>query len=617
MHITPSFQLTCPPPPAWDAHQGALFASDGRPTPSPSDEKVLQARVERLLDDVCVPASHRPSFMHALCAGVPVDPGFILCLSAPGSAERWQARVDAFDPSDESAASASVRARASALLRRAEATRSWPRSAITVLRRQRTESGAFDLATFSPLPPLLRPWRHILHTVAMQTRALLYDAFAKPADVSSRGKMCSVVVLGCFRMHFDFEARDIHVDQLGASRWNRVPNAIADLLQPLPNDAWCRGFALRLRRPVRVALGKSWGDDEIREAGFGWLADVVKKLTIDSGLLEHVRDLLREAYPCDPQIVRDALACTIDYRPHQGLTTQDYVAAWRNAEILRTRVAEAPELAAVWGLGVRAGYLKSHDDYDVLRRLFQSWEVTPVGWKLLIRHARQLYRPLIGSTSSAKGGLNTLACYVCLLQRIQSREPLPFPLAKALFAPYWFSEDLDLYELPLGLIRGATERIKGAMALGSLELFIEHEFVPVLGWIARAEPTFDSNQQCASWNWFFTRYQQWCKSERRKREDCRWESGIDGLRWRGFHITPIRDSVTLWSDGEQMRMCLNTYEEDCVMGRYIIYVVRAAGRMRPVAHIGLHLNADGTAEFDQVRGFANSPVEPALAQYAR
>ncbi len=65
-----------------------------------------------------------------------------------------------------------------------------------------------------------------------------------------------------------------------------------------------------------------------------------------------------------------------------------------------------------------------------------------------------------------------------------------------------------------------------------------------------------------------------------------------------------------------MRTCLNTYAEYCSKGTYLVYAVRAKGRSRPVAHIGLCLDGDVNAELDQVCGFANSNVEPALAEYA-
>lgn len=617
MHMTPSFQLTCPPRPAWDAEQTTLFALDGRPTPSSSDAEILQGLLAGFLESARVPASHRASFTHALCDGAPIDPGFIVRLGSPGRRQRWRDLVKAIDPSDKTGGTASVRARANALIAQAEATRTWPRRAITVLRRQRTKSGAFDLSTFPQLPPHLRPWRHALHAMAMQTRALLYEAFGKPAVVTSSGTVRTVVVLGCICLVFDQARRDIRVGQLGPSGWNRLPNATANLLQPLPDDAWCRQFSRRLSQPIRVMLGASWSDEKVREGCFNWLADVVQQLATRSKLMEHVRDLLRRAYPCDPQLIRDALTCTIDYRRHQGLTTREYVAAWRNAEILRSRVAEAPQLASVWALAVRAGYLKVDDGYGVLRNLFQDWGVTASGWQLLIRRVRQLYRPLIRSTDDPRYGCAELVRYVRLLQRGQWREPMPFVLANALFAPYWFSRELDPSQLPLRLVRAALERIKGPMPLGALDSFIEQELIPVLGWISRAKPAFDNNQQRAPWRWFFTHYEQWCETERLKRDGRRWTTGLDGLRWRRFEITPIRDSATLWLDGEKTRMCLSLYEHDCAEGRYIVYAVRAPGRARPVAHIGLRLNADGAAKLDQVRGFANSPVEPALAKFAR
>lgn len=617
MHTTPSFQLTSPAPPAWDATQDALFALDGRPTPSRTDAEKLRDRVACLVDSAGVPASHRTSFTRALCDGAPIDPGFVLWLASPENGQHWRHVVEALDPSYEGAASALIRSRARGLLARAEATRSWPQRAITCLRRQRSESGAIDLSVFPQLPTQLRAWRQPLHVAAMEMRALLYDALARPAKVTSSGDSRSVVMMGCMRLKFDLAQRDIRVWQRGASEWVPCPDRSANLLQPFADDTWCGAFALRLSQQVRVFLGASWTEDKVREGCFRWLADVVQKLTLESGLIEHVGKRLRRAYACDAQLVRDVLACRINPRHPVGLTAGSYVMAWRHAEILRARVSESPQLAPVWGLAVSTGHLTLRDGYDGLRKLFRNWGITPFGWRLLARWARLLYRPLIQYADKPSERCARLADYVRFLQDAQMGEPLPHVLAKALFSPHWFSNQLIHSTIPLGLLRGALERVKGAMPLGATEAFIEQEFVPVLGWIARAEPEFDANQQRASWHWFFSRYQQWCEAERLQREGRCWTTGLDGLRWRCFDIVPIRDSATLWLEGEQMRMCLSLYDTACAEGRYLVYAVRASGRSRPVAHIGLRLNADGTATLDQVCGFANAPVEPALVQYAR
>lgn len=616
MQSTPSFRLTAPAAPAWDAEQRSLFSAGGLPIASPTAAASLRSRVMDSLKAARVPATLRPAFCDAVCDGHPLDPALMLWLGAPGRSRRWQAQFDAFDAAGGCLSSEAVRARAQALLVRARATRAWPRRAITVLRRQRTDAGAFDLSTFPPLPPRLSRWRHGLLVVALKTRALLHEAFARPTHSSSSPRFHAVAVLGCFRLTFEPARRDIRVERMSPSGWVDA-HATADVLRPLPDDAWCRGFALQMGGEVRMSLGATWSDEFIRAEAFNWLTEVVRQLSTRSALLDHVRERIRAAYPCSARIISDIRACTIDLRHRQGLSTREYVWAWRHAEILRTRVAEAPQLAAVWGLALRAGHLAVTDGFDALRKLLHVREVTTAGWRLLIGHARLLYRPLAPSTSDPKHGFAQLCCYLRLLQRAQWREPMPYALIRALFAPHWFSRQLDPDQLPLGLIRGAIERLKGAMPLGEQDAFIEHEFVPVLGWLARTQPLLDDNQQRAPWRWFLARYRQWCEVERRRLSGQQWTRGIDGLRWRRFDIVPIRDSATLWLEGEQMRMCLSAYTNACVEGRYLVYAVRARGRERPVAHIGLHIGADGKARLDQVCGFANSPVEPALRLFAQ
>jgi hypothetical protein len=243
--------------------------------------------------------------------------------------------------------------------------------------------------------------------------------------------------------------------------------------------------------------------------------------------------------------------------------------------------------------------------------------VTAAGWKLLCRYSTALYRPLVQGNRDLAGSYVELFRYVRLLQRAQWREPMPYVVMQAVFAHRWHVEELDAGELPLGLMRGVIDEIRRPLPLGGLEEFIEHRFAPVLGWLARAKPKLDANQQRASWNWYWSQYQAWAEKERQRRAAQTWAQGIDGLRWRGFSVQPIRDSATLWQHGELMRTCLSTYAEHCRAGRYVVYAVCADGHARPLAHIGVAISDDGTGELDQVRGFANRMVEPTLEEFGK
>ena len=615
MKATPSFRLTPPAPLAWDAQQCSLFAANGTPTPSATTAVSLRQSVTKLLVASRVPNAHRSAFAAHLCKESFLDPSRVLWLNTPARGQRWQSRFGASDVTQGTAA-LDMQRRGFRLLAYAQATRSWPPCAISALQRQRTAGGAFDLAVLPPVPAQLGSLRHALLPVAMETRARLYAAFALPVRVTRTGQIHSVELLGCFRLHFDFSKLDIRIEVLDKTGWTAAPQSSADLLKPLATDAWCTFFVQRMRQPLRVAMGAAWDNGEVSNAAVAWLADGVRRLADRSRLLELVRSHIRCAYPYDRQVVHDIRGCIIDFNYRQGLTAEGYVFGWRNAATLRTRVAESPKLAAAWGMALRLGLLQTGDDFDKLRDLLRDNGVTPAGWELLRHHGRTLYRPLIGPVRNLRAEFADLCRYVRLLQRAQWREPMPFVLMKALFASHWFAADLHPSDLPLGLIRGAIQRVKSEMPLGGLDAFIEQEFVPVLGWLARAKPVLDTQQQRASWKWYFARYQQWSEAERLQREGQCWTHGIDGLRWRRHDIVPTRDSATLWIDGEQMRMCLNRYAPACAAGQYLVYAVRAHGRPRPIAQIGLCIDARGFATLDQVRGFANAPVEPALAKFA-
>lgn len=616
MHTIPSFQLVPPAQPPWDACQDALISANGHAIPSRSDSEILYRQVDGLLIALGISTRDRSAYAEYLCTGQWIDPALVSGFGSLKSGARRRTLVDAFDSRVGSVTTDKVRVRAHALLSYATAARNWPRRALVALKQQRSASGAFDRTLFPPLPEPLRDQRHALLNLAMQARALVYASFAAPVHEIDRRSIRTVEVLGVFRLHFDEAGRDVTEEQLGQAGWLPGNPAHVDVVRPLPSDAWCECFVYRLAQETRMALGRAWDVESMRQLTIDWLTEVIKTVAKHSRLLDHVRENIRRSYRCDRQIIADAYACTIDRRPQQGLTARRYQIAWQNARILRQRVSEAPRLAAVWGMAFSQGSIAIADDYDALKAHFCREGITRIGWTLLSRYGRLLYRPVMHAQRDLTLEYDNFIQYLHLLQRLQITEPLPFALAHALFERHWFFRALDPSTLPLGLVRGAIGRFKQAQALGAQVAFITDQFVPVLGWITRAKPEFDAHQQRASWDWFFTRYTQWSETERLKRAGERWEQGIEGLRWRGFEVVPIRDSATMWIEGELLRTCLNSYAAGCMKGIYLVYSVRAKGRRRPVAHIGLRLDGEGNATLDQVCGFANSNVEPALAEFA-
>jgi hypothetical protein len=614
-HAPPAFQLDPPCLPEPDPEQASLFSPAGAPMDDWLDALAVRKRVDALLAAARVPGSHRRGYAQHLCDGALIDPGLVLWLGTPGRLRRWRDQIDSLGA--ESGALVAVRDRARALLDYAMAMRNWPRAALLALKRQRPSGRAFDVAMFPPLPQRLGEWRHALLAVAMQARALLYAAFANPTRIEHGVGYCVVEVLGAFRLNFDWQQRFITVSQRHVSDYVCVRYAQADLLAPLPSDDWCLPFAYRLRQDLRTALGWAWAHEDIEGPAFTWLTEVVKQIARQSCLLDHVRAHIREAYPTDRRVLHDLRTCTIGLWRGRGVRSGHYIWAWRHADLLRQRAEEAPRLAPLWGFAVSLKLIGVRDDFHMLRRRLAESGVTTAGWKLLCRGSRAVYRPFNGMGTNPENTWENLIAYVRLLQRAQATEPMPACFVRALFARHWYVETLDVAALPLGLVRGAIAQIRRTLPLGELDAYLEHELTPVLGWIARTKPVFDSNQQRAPWRWFHARYLAWCEKKRQTVHKVDWAHGIDGLRWRGFDVVPLRDSTTLWQEGETMRTCLHTYVEGCASRAYIIYSIRAGNRPRPVAHVGLHLLADGTAKLDQVKGFANSAVEPALLEFAK
>lgn len=611
----PAFELTHPTLPEPDPEQASLFCAAGAPIRDWLDARSLRTRIDALLGAARVPGSHLRGYANHLCDGNRIDPGLVIWLGSPGRVRRWRELVEGLDP--DSDALVAARDRALVLLETAQVMRGWPRAALLALKRQRPSGRAFDLAMFPPLPDRLGEWRHALLPLAIQARALLYSAFAHPVCLRRGEDWCVVEVLESFRLHFDWQRRFITVSQRSPSGYVFHRYAQADLQYPLRTDDWSRCFANSLRQELRTALGWAWSHKDIEEPAFEWLASVVKQIAQRSRLLESVRRQISDAYPYDRKIVGDLHTCKIDLRIGRGLPSGEYIWAWRHAEILRKRVNEAAKLAPLWGLALRLKLIQVGDDFHALRRVVEQHGVTTSGWRLLCRWSRTLFRPMDRPNADLQVAWDDMLNYVRLLQRAHAHGPMPYCVARALFARHWYTNELNVADLPLGLVRGAIDQVQRRMQLGGVDAFIEHELTPVLSWIARARPVFDNNQQRAPWRRFHARYLEWSEGQRQRRIRIDWNHGIDGLRWRRFHIVPLRDSAMLWQEGEAMRTCISTYADDCQARRYIVYSVRAGGRPRPVAHIGLHLAEDGTGRLDQVRGFANSAVEPALVEFAR
>ncbi len=601
----PSFRLVpLPPPPPL---QFALFCDRGRPRASPTDRDVLQTSIARLLAAARVPHTWVGVFAAWLRDGVMPPPDAVDWLHRLAHARRWQQALPGLGSLGEAARP--VQERGLHLLQYARALRQWPRHARNVIGVHRSPRGSFDTSALPPIPQLLRPHAAALVAVGMEAIGHVYEALALPVRSRQRGSVRTIEALRCFRLHFEFSRREIALELAQASGWTVTRHAEADVVQPIPTEAWCSHHAALLYSALRQHVGPAWREPELAEAARRWLATLVRDCVRRSGALEHVRAELRAAYPVDARVIADLRACS----PMRiGISCWRYAWGWRHAEVLRRRVSAAPRLATVWALAMYCQLASLGDDYDRLKAVAQQHGVTESGWRLLCRHGRALCVPVTRLIWRQNREIHALFAYVRILQHAQCVEPLPVDLAVALLTAHWFTTQLPS-DLPIGFLRGAVARRAQYLIEGrNTTRFIEDEFVPALGWLVRARPVLDAQQRRAPWRWFLRRYHAWNERERRAREGHRWAHGLDAMMLGDYDVVPLRDSAVLWSEGERMRTCISRYEAECAQGTYVIYSVRPRGTPHPLAHIGLRIDTDGMATLDQVRGFANRYVESSL-----
>jgi hypothetical protein len=458
--------------------------------------------------------------------------------------------------------------------------------------------------------------RAALHEVALEARNRFYEAAAAPVRATHHGAVATIEVLGCLRLHFDANARAIRVERRDGQHWSAVAVS-ASLTRPLRTDEWCKAFAGRLLPALRVALGRATTDAQTLETARDWIVSVLQRLCARSGVMEKIRAEVRAAYPLDREIMAMVRGCMPEL-PTQGLSARTYSLMWRHDAILHERLRTSAQLAPVWWLALQAGWLAIEDDYDRLRDALRERRAGFSNglWLLLCRCAGDLLEGLRGRErkDAATEVLHALGCYAEVLTLMRRTEPLPRELVHALFT----RDDpvQGLTQLPQQLLCGIAQRTV-ALSPAALTAFIQDEMFPVLRWYGEHAARAMVVPPRASWNWFLARYNQWTELERLRHSTRHWTHGIDAMRWLDLDVVPIRDSATLWLEGELMRNCLSNYEKACAAGRYIVYSMRLPGRRRPIAHIGIKRGNDGRPGLDQVKAFANRSVNLWIYTFAQ
>jgi len=75
----------------------------------------------------------------------------------------------------------------------------------------------------------------------------------------------------------------------------------------------------------------------------------------------------------------------------------------------------------------------------------------------------------------------------------------------------------------------------------------------------------------------------------------------------GYKAVLIDSPLKLWEEGRAMRHCADRFRQECFKGAYYVVSIRPMDGGRPLATVGIRRNIFGV-KFDQVTGFANSPV---------
>jgi hypothetical protein len=342
-----------------------------------------------------------------------------------------------------------------------------------------------------------------------------------------------------------------------------------------------------------------------------WLAAVTAELLRAVRLSSHwrrMRHAIRSALDLDPAYLRHLriLAGTPIVTNHSYNTYLPY-----REHLLRV-ARETPHLLwllyqFVHRLGVTPGV--TTDPVAALKALFRDHGVRAAGWRYLVQSQASHFTSLLEGKPDRHW--TALCHWLKVMQFIRRQSPVPAEVVK-LLAPTLSITDsgLELQGILVqaGVVRALLQETEQQVLAGTLQAFLDTEWVNVLTWLKAATPHLDANQTRGGWDYLARRAMDWCREqEAGALAQTRWSSLLPVTDSDGYRLVPLTDAYQLWREGVAMRHCIgNTdFAESCDLNELRVFSVQHADRR--VATLTIR-RTDGGWVGGQTLGFANSVV---------
>ncbi|HYC36295.1 MAG TPA: PcfJ domain-containing protein [Usitatibacter sp.] len=314
------------------------------------------------------------------------------------------------------------------------------------------------------------------------------------------------------------------------------------------------------------------------------------------------------------QLRLDPLVVSLTHRTFHGgperLETFNWVA--RHVRELALVAAEHPRLLPFLQLVSSV----EGSPVEAFERAVREAGITPSARRKLERWGFEPFSQATGFCMM-ENCIETVARLANLLDRLEIHEPLhPMFGVLALRAGIDSTPDWFLRTLHKELVARDAETFvapgvaAATMARGQIH---EEDFDLVAIWLNTKQPLPDPQQQ-HSWPWIVE--QAW---RHRALTDAAarapWPVPSETLAIAGFQVVPLRCALDLRMEGEVMRNCLATYENECRAGRIAVYSIRKGERRFADIAVARVKGGGGFWQVMQVAGKRNREV-PEMAGVA-
>ena len=292
---------------------------------------------------------------------------------------------------------------------------------------------------------------------------------------------------------------------------------------------------------------------------------------------------------------------------------------------------DAPNLLWLYVLIVEAEIELSEGELvaAMKHRLLKEKSMSPMAWRLLANGNASDFSVVLNGVNP--GGepqwqWNQLVAWLRVLCGLCLKDHfLPEPLQQ-LFLNDSLCTLLESDEIMFrnawmrfGTLRTIMNEAKRRLALGTLDRFIEEDLVPVITWLAKVDPTLDSNSLKSGWKYLARKSAAW-KTEidrHAEAESLRWRSALTGLLRDPWRVDCVTDSWALYRLALSQRHCADRYLGGCLADTDRIFTVSdVKGKIRATIRIS---RASDNCKWDvsDVRGFANTQVSVDLVELGR